>query len=133
MKPASKPAAITFVRLIACRSYKLSAARKSNCTRSPHADAAAISLLARSGLTFCSRKDFPHPFHDHCGRNLLHARVSERALAQAAIIARRAGEIGAHDRLRPSASADVNGTAWPEDAHQRFAERPGEFQRSGVV
>src|SRR5438034_10360852 len=91
MKPASKPAAITFVRLIACRSYKLSAARKSNCTRSPHADAAAISLLARFGLTLCSRKDFPHPFHDHCGRNLLHARVLERALPQAAIIARRAG------------------------------------------
>src|SRR5260370_28413460 len=75
MKPANKPAAITFVGLIARRSYKLSAARKSNCTR----------------LTFYSRKDFPYPFHDHCGRNLLHACVIERALAEAAIIARRAG------------------------------------------
>src|SRR5213593_4237199 len=90
MKPASKPAAIAFVRLIAFRSYKLSTARKSNCTRSPHANAAAISLLARFDLTFCSRKDFPHLFHDHCGRNLLHAGVIERALVQAAIIAWRA-------------------------------------------
>ncbi len=85
------------------------------------------------GATFCTRKDFPRPFHHHCGRNLLHAGVIEGALAQAAIIARRAGQIGAHNRLRPSVWTDVNGVRWPEDAHHRFAKRRGDMHRAGVV
>src|SRR5438093_772032 len=133
MKPASKPAAITFVRLIASRAYKLRAARKSNCVLSLHADATAISFLARHFLSSCSCKDFPDSFHHHCGRYLLHTGMIEGALAQTAIIARRARQIDAHNRLRPSVWADVNGIRWPEDAHHRFAERRGDMHRAGVV
>ena len=57
----------------------------------------------------------------------------EGALAQTAIIARRARQIDAHNRLRPSVWADVNGIRWPEDAHHRFAERRGDMHRAGVV
>jgi hypothetical protein len=51
----------------------------------------------RYGNSLASRKNFARALHDHRGRDLFHTGVIERALAQAAIVARRTRQIDAHN------------------------------------
>src|ERR1051325_1546588 len=89
--PASRPAEMAFVLLIGatmscrgvCRDERL-------CFVVKGLDANAATTI----LLWC-RKNLAPSFHNHLGRHLLHAGMIERALAQAAVIARRTGqEIG---------------------------------------
>ena len=67
------------------------------------------------------------------GRDLLHAGVIERALAQATVIAGRTRQIHAHDRLRPLVRPDVNRIRRTKYAHHRFTQRRGHMHRPRVV
>ena len=73
-------------------------------------------------LQFCRRENFPCALHDHGGRDLLHAGVIERALAQATVIAGRTRQVNAHNRFRPLVRPNVDRIRRAKYAHHRFPE-----------
>src|SRR5262249_22934089 len=92
----------------------------------------AASMSYRKFL-LCRREDFLCALHDHCRRDLLHAGVIKRALAQPTVIAGRTRQVHAHNGFGPLVRPDVNGICRTKHADHRFTERGGHVHRPRVV
>src|SRR4029077_9250724 len=79
--PASKPTQIAFVVLTRC-DYQL----WRRLCQAPLVSS-AFDTNAATTISLCRRANFPCALHDHGGRDLLHAGMIKRALAQASVIA----------------------------------------------
>src|SRR5262249_33701591 len=91
--PASNPARIAFVLLIA-----ISMSCRGACAKRLPVRRLAQTPLQR--IQFCRGKNFSCALQDHFRRDLFHAGVIERALAQPTIIAGRTRQVDTHNRLR---------------------------------
>src|SRR5262249_30183824 len=92
----------------------------------------AASMSYRKFL-LCRREDFLCALHDHCRRDLLHAGVIKRALAQPTVIAGRTRQVHAHHRFRSLVRPDVNRIRRTKYADHRFPEGRGDMHRARVV